>query len=118
MFFFFFPELAEALKSDGGFMNLLRRDAHFRKNEFKSFPFFHPGVDTLHDYILGSLTDEKMRKVMEHIAACEECERKAGEIRRLDKEITKDLQAWMKGSSSDAKAPRGSKKPVGRRRAH
>lgn len=103
MFFFFFPELAEALKSDGSFMNLLRRDAHFRKNEFKTFLFFHPDLDTLHDYILGSLTDEKMRAGMEHLSVCEDCARKTLEIRRLDKEITKDLRNWMKSSVSEPK---------------
>lgn len=103
MFFFFFPKLAEALKSDRSFVDLLRRDAHSRKNERKVFLFFHPDVDTLHDYILGSLTDEKMREVMEHLSACEECTRKVIEIRRLDKEIAKDLGDWMKSSHSDDK---------------
>jgi hypothetical protein len=77
MFFFFFPELAEALKSDGSFMNLLRRDARLRKNRIAGFRVsrdadrygmirddffypFHPDVDTLHDYILDCLADEKM----------------------------------------------------------
>lgn len=103
MFFFFFPQLAEALKSDGSFMNLLRRDAHFRKNEFKIFPFFHPDVDTLHDYVLGSLNNKQMREVMDHLSACEECARKALEIRRLDKEIAKDLRLWMRSSVSEPK---------------
>ena len=45
---------------------------------------------------------------MDHLSECEECARKVLEIRRLDKEITKDLRDWMKspvteskGSSSD-----------------
>jgi hypothetical protein len=103
MFFFFFPEIAEALKSDGSFMNLLRRDAHFKKGKDKISFFFHPDVDTLHEYVLGSLSDEKIREVMKHLSACEECTRKVIEIRRLDKEIAKDLRDWMKSSPSDAK---------------
>jgi anti-sigma factor RsiW len=101
MFFFFFPQLAEALKSDQSFIDLLRRDAHFRKKKDKIFLFFHPDVDTLYDYVLGSLNNEHMREVMDHLSACEECARKVLEIRRLDKEIAKDFQHWMQSSVSE-----------------
>jgi|GEM_PF-2123152 anti-sigma factor RsiW len=103
MFFFFFPRLAEALKSDKSFIDLLRRDAQSKKGEEKVDLFFHPDVDTLHDYILGSLGNDQMREVMDHLSACEECARKALEIRRLDKEVTKDFQHWMKRSVSEPK---------------
>src|SRR5271157_5811722 len=112
MFFFFLPRLAEALKSDRSFMDLLRKDARDRKNRIAGFRaeggdadvypriaeeslFFHPDVDTLYDYILGSLTNKQMREVMDHLSECEECARKASEIRRLDKEITKDFKHYM-----------------------
>lgn len=105
MFFFFFPEIAEALKSDGSFMNLLRREAHFKKGKDKISFFFHPDLDTLHEYVLGSLGDEKIREVMDHLSGCEECLSKVQEIRRLDKEVTEDLRQWMKNLPLDAKGP-------------
>jgi anti-sigma factor RsiW len=105
MFFFFFPQFAEALKSDKNFIDLLRRDAESKKAEEKTdfFFLFHPDVDTLHDYVLGSLNNKQMREVMDHLSACEECARKALEIRRLDKEIAKDLRDWMRSSVSEPK---------------
>ncbi len=127
MFFFLFPQLAEALKSDASFMDLLRQDAQARKNRVSGWrpsrdadgygldadrdymirdDFYftsHPDVDTLHDYILDSLSDEKMREVMDHLSECEECARKVLEIRRLDKEITKDLRDWMKSPVTKSK---------------
>ncbi len=103
MFFFFFPQFAEALKSDKTFMDLLRRDAQSKKSEQKVALFFHPDVDTLHDYVLGSLSNERMRKVMDHVSECEKCARKALEIRRLDKEMTKDLRHWLRGPGSEPK---------------
>src|SRR5271157_635502 len=104
-FFFFFPQLAEALKSDRSFMDLLRQDAHFRKIEDKIPFFFHPDVDTLHDYVLGDLNNKQMREVMDHLSKCEECVGKALESRRLDKEITKDFQHYMRSSVSEPKDP-------------
>ena len=104
MFFFFFPQLAEALRSDKSFIELLRRDAQSKKREDKVPLFFHPDVDTLHDYVLGNLRDEQLSEVMDHISACDECAGKALAIRRLDKEVTKDLRNWMKKPSLNPKA--------------
>ncbi len=120
----FFPKLADALKSDRGLMDLLRRDAQAKKNRVSGwrpsrdaelepdryymirddflFPS-HPDRDTLHDYVLDSLTDEKMREVIDHLSQCEQCTREVIEIRRLDKQITKDLRNWMKSSASEPK---------------
>jgi hypothetical protein len=111
MFFFFFffrDELYEALKTDEGFMDLLRRGAHSTKGKRKK-PIAevdqssHLDVDTLHDYILGSLNNEKMREIMDHLSECKECVRKVLEIRRLDKEVAKDFRYWMKGPVSKCK---------------
>jgi len=123
MFFFFFPQLAEALKSNRSFMDLLRQDAHLSKSrtvgwrpgdraaDADRYPMIkddlslpsHPDIDTLHDYVLGTLNKTRMREVMDHLSACEECVHKASEIRRLDKEITKDFQNYMRSSPSDPK---------------
>jgi anti-sigma factor RsiW len=103
MFFFFFPQLAEALKSDKNFIDLLRRDAQSKKGDQKVDLFFHPDVDTLHDYVLGCLSKGRMRELMDHLSACDECARKALEIRRLDKEMTKDLRNWLRGPGSEPK---------------
>jgi hypothetical protein len=111
MFFFFsfyFPELYEALKTDESFMDLLRRGAHFTKGKRKSRnaaveQSSHPGVDTLHDYVLGSLNNKQMREVMNHLSLCEECADRSLEIRRLDKEVAKDFRHWMKSPVTKSK---------------
>jgi anti-sigma factor RsiW len=107
-FFFFHNELAEALKTDKGFMDLLRRDAKARKRNSEALTKVsdessHPNTDTLHDYVLGSLGREDTREVMEHLSVCEECADRALEIRRLEKEMTKDFRHWMRTSVSEPK---------------
>ena len=87
---FYLHELQEALKSDESFIDLLRRDARSAKGKRKKRMAVvdqssHPSVDTLHDYVLGSLPNEQTREVMDHLAVCEECARRSLEIRRLDK---------------------------------
>jgi hypothetical protein len=85
---FYLHELYEALKSDESFIDLLRRDARSTKGKGKKRiavvdQSSHPSVDTLHDYVLGSLPNEQMREVMDHISLCEECAGRSLEIRRL-----------------------------------
>jgi len=113
MFFFFsfyFHEFYEALKTDESFIDLQRRGAHSTKGKRQKRIAVvdqpsHPDVDTLHDYVLGDLNNKQMREVMDHLSKCEECVGKASEIRRLDKEITKDFQHYMRTSVSEPKDP-------------
>ncbi len=101
MFFFFFdPELKEALKTNEGFIGILKNDVRSRKMK-RLKPkrgVSHPEIDKLYDYILGNLSSEEMGSVMEHMLSCEECAEKMLEIRRLDKKVVKELQAWVRTS--------------------
>jgi hypothetical protein len=100
MFFFFFPELRDSLKSNKGLFELLRRDAQDKRKRapepLDGPEADHPTEDDLADYILGSLGNEDLGRVMKHIAACKGCSRKVLEMRRLDSEMKKGLQKWIK----------------------
>ncbi len=92
--------MKEALKTNEGFISILKDDARSRKTK-RPKPISgvsHPEVDKLYDYVLGNLSSEEMGSVMEHMLSCEECAERMLEIRRLDKKVVKELQAWVRTS--------------------
>jgi hypothetical protein len=98
MFFFFSRDRAKFFASNKGLMSLLRSEARMRKNMAASA--LHPDTDILYDYVLESLPVKKMREITDHLCECKECVGKVLEIRRLDKDITKDFRQYMQALES------------------